>query len=750
MSAPSSGTSTPDSALPPRKIYDLKDYTPTTTAEPFNRDYTAGIPIAIDLGSHTTRVGLTNSTTANPSNVYPTLLAKWRDRKIQKTYTFIGNDVFLDPAIKAQAKTPYDGAFLTNWDYVELMFDYAFHHAGVSSNGAVDNPVIITERPATPLLQRKNFYELLYETYNVNKVAFGIDSLFSFYQNNGQNGLVIGTGHESTHVIPVINGRGVMTEAKRINWGGHQSSNYLSSLLQLKYPYFPTKLNNYQVDNLVKDFCYVSKNYDEDLKVALNLDTLEDLNVTIEAPFTEVEKIQKTEEELARQAAKRKESGRRLQEQAQQKRLEKLIQKEQEFEYFTSLKSKISTLSKKSQLATYKEEGFDNEDDFNKYLNDLDKALKRARKQDIGDDSEDTSKEPPSFPLVDVPDEGLSEDQLKEKRKQKLMKANHDARQRAKVEKEQERLRLEKEAEEDAKWRERDLKTWIHDRRTKLKVIVQKRKDRQKLKEQLNDRKSLAAQIRMKNITTLASDEKRSAGTKRRRTGTSIDNDPNDTFGANDDDWGIYRDIANVDDEEVLEEEEQQLVRLEKELLEHDPSFTEEDTLEAQYDWRKSTLHLFYRGPRPFNSEDSHENHQIHLNIERIRVPEVLFQPNIAGLDQTGIVEISENLILNSLDGKGFSGDSYNALQDVFLTGGQALFPNFTDRIHSEFKQFLPVGSPLHVRMAADPLTDAWRGMAKWSQSEEASKSYITKQEYEEYGPDYIKEHNLGNVSVLK
>ena len=39
-----------------------------------------------------------------------------------------------------------------------------------------------------------------------------------------------------------------------------------------------------------------------------------------------------------------------------------------------------------------------------------------------------TQEEAPSFPLVDVPDEELDEDQLKEKKKQKLMKAGHEAR----------------------------------------------------------------------------------------------------------------------------------------------------------------------------------------------------------------------------------------------------------------------------------------------------------------------------------
>lgn len=735
-----------DENLEKRKVYDLRDYPESTSGEGFSSNYKTGVPIGIDFGSSTVRAGLTSSN--DPAHSFANLLSKYRDRKLNKSMTFIGNDVYLDPSIKSQARSPFDGAYITNWDYVEQILDYTFHHVGVNSSQGVDNPVILTEKPAAPLLQRRNFYELLYEGYNVQKVAIGVDSLFSYYQNNGKNGLVIGTGNEATHVIPVVKGKGLMRETKRINWGGHQASNFMGSLLQLKYPYFPTKISNYQIDNIVKDYCYVSKNYEEELKTALDLDVLEEKDITVEAPFTEVIQQQKSEEELARQAEKRKESGRRLQEQAQQKRLEKLIQNEQEFEYYSNLKEKIANLNKKATQSTLKEEGFSDEDDFNKYLANLEKALKRARKQDVGEDGND---EPPSFPLIEIPDDQLDEEQIKEKRKQRLMKANYDARQRAKKEKEEERIRLEEEAKKDAEWRDSNLNEWIHDRRERLKQIVQKRKDRQKLKEALNDRKSHAAQLRMKNIASLASDESTRSGSSKRKRGAAatIDNDPNDAFGANDDDWAIYRDIANVDDEELLEEEEAQLVKIEKELLEYDPNFTVEDTLDAQYDWRKSVTHLFLRGPRPFNSEDPHEQHQMHVNIERIRVPEVLFQPSIAGVDQAGIIEIGESILLNRLQGKGFSGDSYDVLQDIFVAGGQALFQNFEERLYNEYKAFLPAEAPLKVRSAVDPLSDAWRGIAKWAQSGEADSSYLTKQEYEEMGPDYIKEHNLGNVNVL-
>lgn len=77
--------------------------------------------------------------------------------------------------------------------------------------------------------------------------------------------------------------------------------------------------------------------------------------------------------------------------------------------------------------------------------------------------------------------------------------------------------------------------------------------NRKKFKLQLGDRKSVAAQNRMKNIATLASDTiKTSAATsgKRRRGNdvvvTSKKGGKDDDFGRNDDDWKVYRQIVRL------------------------------------------------------------------------------------------------------------------------------------------------------------------------------------------------------------
>lgn len=252
----------------------------------------------------------------------------------------------------------------------------------------------------------------------------------------------------------------------------------------------------------------------------------------------------------------------------------------------------------------------------------------------------------------------------------------------------------------------------------------------------------------MESIANLASDNP--AGKKRRRGGGNPDAD--DTFGANDDDWAVYRSIGTggTGGEDMEEEEEdlnRELKSIEAQLLEHDPDFEDHHTREAQSDWSKSLLHAFLRGTRPFNPDSQHEQNQIHLNVERIRVPEVVFEPSMAGLDQAGIIEIASDILTHRIS----SPEQREALlRDVFLTGGNTAFMGFDERLKKELRAVMPAGIEINIRRAKDACLDAWRGAAQWCSRPEKDaewrRAVVTREEWLEKGGDYIKEHRLGNA----
>lgn len=742
----------PISTLPDRVVFPLKDNNSESLEQIKSIEYSSDTPFAFDFGHHHVRAGPVNL--PEPTMNFPTLTSRYRDKGQGKSGVFVGNDSFNETSVRTGIKTPFDGSMITNWDMVEKMLDYTFLHLNV--NGPMEHPIILTEQPFNPLSQRNSWEELMFETYSAPKMAFGVDSLYSFKANGGKTGLVVGTGHEFSHIIPVINGKPMRNVMKRINVGGRQLSDYMRWFLSLKYPYFPLRLNEWQVENLIHDHCYVSDNFNKEINRGLNLDYLEDHDITLEAPFNEIIIVEKTEEELKNEENRRRENAKRMQRMAKEKRKEKLEIKQKDFDYYIKMKEEMLDMDRKEINETLREAGFDDEQDLDNYIGTLEKTLKKANLIENDEEDETDVSAKYDFTILDKPNEELTPEEIKEKRKLRLIKSNIDSKKKAREEKEEAKREAEAALRRDDEFRVNDLESWITLKRDKLEVVIQRRKERQKLKEELGDRKSKASQMRMKNIATLADDGSGTLGNqlRKRNHGTSIDKDPSDNFGANDDDWAVYKDISAVDDDEVSDEEKEEIYNLEVQLLAHDPNFNIEHTQERQFDWKGSTLHRFMRGPREFDAEDQHQLHQIHVNIERIKIPEILFQPNMAGVDQSGITEVCEDIVLRRLpQERGFSGDSeswckymtdnnINVLNNVFLTGGLAKFSGFKERMENELSTVLPVSSDLKVSVARDPLNDSWTGMRQWSMEAE-EKDWISKEQYLEMGSEYIIENDV-------
>lgn len=108
-------------------------------------------------------------------------------------------------------------------------------------------------------------------------------------------------------------------------------------------------------------------------------------------------------------------------------------------------------------------------------------------------------------------------------------------------------------------------------------------------------------------------------------------------------------------------------------------------------------------------------------------------------------MEIAENLLMERLAPL-TSIPRDEILKDVFVTGGYSLFAGFEQRLRTELRAVLPLEAPLGVRKARNPVLDAWRGAARWAADPVSRRSFVTKMEFVEKGPDYLKEHQMGNV----
>ncbi|OWZ72772.1 hypothetical protein AYX14_01810 [Cryptococcus neoformans] len=691
--------------------------------------------ICIDNGAHSWRAGFSSSSTPYIDRI--NMVSRYKERKFGKNVLLFGGDTDADANSRSNARSMFDGDLLIQGDMLECALDFTFCQLGIDLP-QIQHPIVMTERLANPLFSRAMTSELLFELYNAPSVAFGVDSLFAFSRQGKKDGLAINLGHQATTIVPIFDGQALVNRSKRISWGGSQASELMLKLAQLKYPSFPVKVTQSQATFMYRETCYFSTDYDEELRMLEVPAKLAAMTKVIQFPYSKTEAAEKTEEEIAAALERRKESGKRLQELQAKKRAEKLAATIAELEEYKLLLSERPTMKKADFLTRLSEDTpFDTEAQLESWIKRIEVDVRKKQRKDLG--LEEEPEEVPTFPLLERLDEELTEDELKEKKRQRLMKGAWDARMKVKEEKRKERERMEEEKRKEEEERETNLAGWAAKLKDQQDAVINRMQERKKRKAQLGDRKSAASQSRMKHIANLAAEEKTS---KKRKKG-----EDDDGFGMDDSDWAVYRAIEGEEDSDAEEDDNNLLQSIETRLLQYDPTFTEDQTMLGRAEAKNRLINAFVRGgnSEKFDPEDVRQNHQLHLNIERIRVPEVWFQPSIVGLDTAGVGEVA-GWILN-----GFGEEERKRLmQGIFVTGGGANIPNLIPKLRHVLTPILPFRAPLKIVSSldgGDPRLEAWRGMAQWSTTEEAKQAMVTKAEYDEHGGEWLKEHQWGNVA---
>ena len=119
----------------------------------------------------------------------------------------------------------------------------------------------------------------------------------------------------------------------------------------------------------------------------------------------------------------------------------------------------------------------------------------------------------------------------------------------------------------------------------------------------------------------------------------------------------------------------------------------------------------------------------ITLNNERISVPELLFTPSDAGIEQAGVAQ----LVLQSIEA---SPEPLRPVlwNNVLITGGNANFRQFRSRLEHDLRALAPAECKVRVRVAPDPINASWQGGSLKAQGRFFQEETVSKAEWEEFG----------------
>jgi actin-related protein 5 len=708
---------------------------------------------------------------------------------------------------RSAARSPFDGSIPNNATLTERLFDGVLARLGLAEQDAIQHPLVLTEPPCQPNGVRAQFTELVFEAYEFPKLCIGIDALFSYLYNNHtaaererrelsaagapsgvrfaprKAGIVVSCGYQATHILPVFNGRFHAPAAKRINVGGHHMTSDLMRRLQLNYPDQSAVFTYSRVESLTHDLCYVAKDYGAELaSMRDDVGYFDSVSKIVKFPSTGSgpERPGLSAEELERARLLRIERGKRLSDMMKERNRSKAVingngngtgKKGSESDLALAvsedealpLQKALSSLRELERLSDTRnvdediyylarvKAGFETEESFKAEVSARESVLRLAQDAlgDVKAELVETAwrRKVQEDELIAVSDSELSATGLKRKRHLRSLRGAAETRLRIKREKAeaQEKLRLEE--EQNARLREEDPENYLASLKAEREELARKIRRRAAAKDAGSDRRSLAARERMRLLA-------QHAGNKGGDDGTGAGNGSggpggrkrdkakdSDTFGMNDSDWDVYRDMRVRDDgggesEDDSTIDQKRLDSVRAQITDIVPD--EEDPTMV----RAVGSALLYV-PHPFHDE-------IPIVVDRIRIPEILFQPSLVGVEQCGLTEAIE-FCVNSFDS---NLERRRILGDIFLTGGVAGFKGFKERMQGELRSRFPTewGDEIvkGVCVAGNTELDAWRGASLFADAGESAfaAACITKQEYEEKGADYIGEHGMSNWHV--
>ena len=121
------------------------------------------------------------------------------------------------------------------------------------------------------------------------------------------------------------------------------------------------------------------------------------------------------------------------------------------------------------------------------------------------------------------------------------------------------------------------------------------------------------------------------------------------------------------------------------------------------------------------------------IGSERFRCPEALFQPDLVGMESTGI----HDLVYNSVQTCNVN-IRKEIFSDVVLSGGNTMFPGMANRLHDELSAMAPSNMSLKVVANPERKYSVWIGGSILSSLGTFQQMWVTKKEYQEYGSAVI------------
>ena len=235
-----------------------------------------GKPLVIDNGTGLSKNGYAGED--QPRSVFPTIIGYPKYKSIMTDVEHYVREYYIGEealGLRGVLKLvyPVEHGVINDWEAMEKIWHYTFYNdMRVNPN---EHPVLMTEAPLNPRVNREKMTEVMFETFNVPALYVSMQAVLSLYASGRTTGIVVDSGDGVTHIVPIYEGFAITHAISRVDLAGRDLTDYLRRLLRQRGYSLTSSAEREIVRDIKEKLCYVALDPEKELKLAEKVSGME-------------------------------------------------------------------------------------------------------------------------------------------------------------------------------------------------------------------------------------------------------------------------------------------------------------------------------------------------------------------------------------------------------------------------------------------------------------------------------------------